>query len=105
MKRFSTTHSRLDRPMYNRHRRGKLWNRLALIQENYIKIKGHQQCLDTIYQALKDPLVQTGDRLALCERAKKLCSRKKLKDTLTAEWLSSNEENLICHVPMPKEVK
>ena len=91
--------------MYNRHRRGKLWNRLALIQENYIKTHGHQQCLDTIYEALKDPYVKLGDRLALCERARKLMARPKSKGTLVATWIADEEEKLMWNVPMPKEVR
>ncbi|CAF1281584.1 unnamed protein product [Adineta ricciae] len=94
----------LNRTMYNRHRRGKLWNRLALIQENYIKIHGHQQCLDTIYEALKDPYVKLGDRLALCERARKLMARPKSKETLVATWMADEEEKLMWNIPMPKEV-
>jgi hypothetical protein len=91
--------------MYNRYRRGKLWNRLALIQENYIKTNGHQQCLDTIYQALQDPYVKLGDRLSLCERARKLFSRPKSKGILLATWITDEEEKLIWNVPMPKEVR
>jgi len=91
--------------MYNRHRRGKLWNRLALIQENYIKTNGHQQCLNTIYDALQDPYVKLGDRLALCERARKLFSRSKSKGILVATWITDEEENLMWNVPMPKEVR
>lgn len=95
---------RLGRTMYNRHRRAKLWNRLALIQENYIKPNGHQQCLNTIYEALKDLHVKLGDRLALCERARKLFSRPKSKATLTADWINNEDENLMWTIPMPKEV-
>ncbi|CAF1104077.1 unnamed protein product [Rotaria sp. Silwood1] len=95
----------LNRATYNRHRRGKLWNRLALIQENYIKINGHQQCLNTIYEALQDPHVKLGDRLALCERARKLYSRPKSKGILQAEWITNEEENLMWTIPMPKEVE
>jgi hypothetical protein len=91
--------SDLDRATYNRHRRGKLWNRLALIQENYIKTNGHQQCLNTIHQALQDSCVKLGDRLALCERARKLFSRPKSKGILEATWITD-----IWNVPMPKEV-
>jgi len=91
--------------MYNRHRRGKLWNRLALIQENYIKTNGHQQCLNTIYEALQDSYVKLGDRLALCERARKLFSRSKSKGILVATWITDEEENLMWNVPMPKEVR
>jgi hypothetical protein len=91
--------------MYNRHRRGKLWNRLALIQENYIKTNGHQQCLNTIYEALQDPCVKLGDRLALCERARKLFSRPKSKGILEATWITDEEEKLMWNVPMPKEVR
>ncbi|CAF4558223.1 unnamed protein product [Rotaria sp. Silwood1] len=95
----------LNRATYNRHRRGKLWNRLALIQENYIKINGHQQCLNTIYEALQDPHVKLGDRLALCERARKLYSRPKSKGILQAEWITNEEENLMWTISMPKEVE
>jgi len=95
----------LDRTMYNRHRRGKLWNRLALIQENYIKINGHQQCLNTIYEALQDSYVKLGDRLALCERARKLFSRPKSKGILVATWITDEEEKLMWNVPTPKEVR
>ncbi|CAF3708068.1 unnamed protein product [Rotaria sordida] len=95
----------LNRAIYNRNRRGKLWNRLALIQENYIKINGHQQSLNTIYEALQDPYVKLGDRLALCERARKLYSRPKSKGILLAEWITNEEENLIWTVPMPKEIE
>lgn len=94
----------LDRPSYNRHRRGKLWNRLALIQENYVKTVGQQQCLDTIHEALKDSTVKLGERLALCERARKLVSRVKLKRSLSAAWINDSEENLMINVPMPIEV-
>jgi len=94
----------LDRPMYRRHRRGKLWNRLALIQEKYVKTHGPQQCLDTIYQALQDSSVDLGDRLALCERAKKLYSRKKLQGQLKADWIENEEEKIMMKIPLPKEV-
>ncbi|UJR23137.1 hypothetical protein I4U23_026156 [Adineta vaga] len=97
----------LDRTMYNRHRRGKLWNRLALIQENYIKINGHQQCLNTIREALQDSCVKLGDRLALCERARKLIARPKSKGTLVATWITDEEVEgkLMWTVPMPKEIE
>ena len=91
--------------MYSQHRRGKLWNRLALIQENYIKVNGHQQCLNTIYEALQDRHVKLGDRLALCERARKLYSRLKSKGILKAEWITNEEEKLMWTVSMPKEVR
>ena len=94
----------LGRATCSRHRRGKLWNRLALIQENYVKITGHQQCLNTIYQALQDPCVKLGDRLGLCERARKLFSRPKSKGNLEATWITDEEEGLMWNVPMPKEV-
>ena len=94
----------LDRPAYSRHRRGKLWTRLALIQENYVKISGHQQCLDTIHSALQDPCVKLGDRLTLCERARKLFQRPKSKGVLEAPWIVNDEQNLLWTVPWPKEV-
>ena len=94
-----------DRPAYNRHRRGKLWNRLALIQENYLKTDGHQQCLNTIHRALQDPAVKLGERLALCDRARKLMSRPKSKDKLSATWMKDSKSNLLWNVPMPKEVE
>jgi hypothetical protein len=88
--------------MYSRHRRGKLWNRLALIQENYVKPDGHQQCLETIHQALNESTLQLPDRLALCERARKLMARPKAKLQLIAPWV--NESPLMCSVPLPREV-
>jgi hypothetical protein len=75
-----------------------------LIQENYVKHIGHQQCLNTIHQALQDPCVKLGDRLALCERARKLFSRPKSKGTLEATWITDEEKRLMWNVPMPKEV-
>ena len=102
---YKTIEYHLDRAKYRRHKRGKLWNRLALLQENYVKITGHQQCLNTIYQALQDPCVKLGDRLALCDRARRLISRPKLKDVLEATWINDEEEKLMWNVPMPKEVR
>jgi hypothetical protein len=61
--------------------------------------------LDTIYQALQDPYVKLGDRLALCERARKLFSRPKSKGILEATWITDEEESLMWNVPMPKEVR
>ena len=77
---------------------------MALLQENYVKTNGHQQCLDTIHQALQDPCVKLGDRLSLCERARKLISRPKLKGILEATWIADEEKKLMWNVPMPKEV-
>ncbi|CAF0935102.1 unnamed protein product [Adineta steineri] len=95
----------LSRTMYNRYRRGKLWNRLALMQENYVKPNGHQQCLNTIQEALQDPYVTLGDRLGLCERARKLFSRPKSKGILLATWITDEEDNLMWTVPQPKEIE
>ncbi|CAF2977835.1 unnamed protein product [Rotaria socialis] len=95
----------LNRANYSRHRRGKLWNRLALIQENYVKTNGHQQCLNTIYDALKDPYVKLGDRLSLCERARKLYSRPKSRGVLVADWINNEDEKLMWNIPMPTEIE
>ena len=49
--------------------------------------------------------MKLGDRLALCERARKLISRPKSKGILQATWMTDEETNLMWNVPMPKEVR